>query len=55
MTTWTNNELSKIGSAEELEIASLRQDGTLRKSTTIWVVRVRDDLYVRSVKGRGSD
>lgn len=55
MTTWTNNELSKIGSAEELEIASLRQDGTLRKSTTIWVVRVGDDLYVRSVKGRGSD
>ena len=55
MTTWTSNELSKIGTAEELEIASLRQDGTLRKSRTIWVVRVGDDLYVRSVNGRGSD
>ncbi len=48
MTTWTSDELSKIGSAEELEIASLRADGTLRKSTTIWVVRVGDDLYIRS-------
>jgi hypothetical protein len=55
MTTWMSNELSKIGTAEELEIASLRQDGTLRKPTTIWVVQVGDDLYVRSVKGRGSD
>jgi hypothetical protein len=55
MTTWTSKELSKIGVAEELEIASLRQDGTLRKPTTIWVVRVGDDLYVRSVNGRGSD
>lgn len=55
MTTWTNDELSKIGTAEELEIASLRDDGTLKKPRTIWVVRVGDDLYVRSVNGRDSD
>ena len=55
MTMWTNDERNKVGSADELEIASLRQDGTLRKSRTIWVVRVGDDLYVRSVNGRGSD
>jgi hypothetical protein len=55
MTTWTSDELTKIGTAEELEIASLRQDDSLRKSRTIWVVRVGDDLYVRSVNGRGSD
>ena len=48
MTTWTSDELDKIGSAEELQIASLRRDGTLRKPVTIWVVRVGDDLYVRS-------
>jgi hypothetical protein len=54
MTTWTSDELTKIAAAEELEIASLRQDGTLRKSRTIWVVRVGDDLYVRSVNGRTS-
>ncbi len=52
MTTWTSDELTTIGAAEELRIASLRRDGTLRKLVTIWVVRVGDDLYVRSVNGR---
>jgi hypothetical protein len=54
MTTWTSDELSKIGSAEELEIASLRQDGTLRNPLPIWVIRIGDDLYIRSVNGRTS-
>jgi len=54
MTTWTSEELNKIGSAEELLIASLRGDGTLRKPVTIWVVRLGDELYVRSVNGRTS-
>ena len=52
MTAWMSEELSKIGAAEELEIASLRDDGTLRNPVTIWVVRYGDDLYVRSVNGR---
>jgi hypothetical protein len=52
MASWTNDELTRIGAAEELEIASLRRDGTLRNSVTIWVVRHGDDLYVRSVNGR---
>jgi len=52
--TWTSEELNKIGTAEELQIASLRRDGTLRKQVTIWVVRLGDDLYVRSVYGRTS-
>jgi len=55
MTTWTSDELNKIGSAEELQIASLRKDGTLRSMRIIWVVRVGDDIYVRSVNGRTSD
>ena len=54
MTAWTREELNKIGSAEELQIASLRKDGTLRKPVIIWVVRVGDDLYVRSANGRTS-
>jgi hypothetical protein len=52
MTTWTTNELTKIGTADELELASRRHDGTLRKPVTIWVIRHGDDLYVRSYKGR---
>jgi hypothetical protein len=54
MATWTNDELVKIGTAEELELASLRGDGTLRKPVTMWVVRLGDDLFVRSVNGRTS-
>jgi len=54
MTGWTSDELNRIGNAEELQIASLRADGTLRKPVTIWVVRLGTDLYVRSVNGRSS-
>ena len=54
MTMWTNDELIKVGMAEELQIASLRRDGTLGSPRTIWVVPYGDDLYVRSVNGRGS-
>ncbi len=52
MTAWTSDELTRIGAAEELQIASLRGDGTLRKPVTIWVVRLGDDLYVRCANGR---
>jgi hypothetical protein len=54
MTAWTSDELTKIGTAEELQVASLRADGTLRNRVIIWVVRLGDDLYVRSVNGRNS-
>ena len=54
MTTWTSDEHNKIGKAEELQLASLRRDDTLRNPVTIWVVRLADDLYVRSVYGRTS-
>jgi hypothetical protein len=52
MTAWTSDELDKIGRAEELKIASAKHDASLRSPTTIWVVRVGDDLFVRSVRGR---
>ena len=55
MTAWTSEELKKIGSAEELQIASLRKDGSLRSMRIIWAVRLGDDLYVRSVNRRTSD
>lgn len=53
-TPWMNDELTKIGSADELEIAPRRRDGTLRRDITIWVVRHDDSLYVRSVNGRNA-
>jgi hypothetical protein len=55
MTAWTSAELDKIGAAEEVQIASLRPDGTVRNPVTVWVVRHGDDLYVRSaVRGRNA-
>jgi hypothetical protein len=52
VTQWTRDELTKIGNAEEVRIAAVRRDGTLRKPVTIWVVPHGDSLYVRSVRGR---
>jgi len=52
MTTWTSDELTKIGDADELHLASRRRDGTLRRPVIVWVVRDGDDLYVRSMHGR---
>ena len=55
MTGWTNDELNRIGSADEIRIAALRPDGTLHKPVIIWVVRVGDSLYVRSYRGRSGE
>jgi hypothetical protein len=54
MAVWTNDELDTIDEAEELTLASSRRDGTLRDPVTMWVVRDGEDVYVRSVNGRGS-
>jgi hypothetical protein len=48
MNTWTSGELDKFGAAEEIEVAPLGRDGRPRKAVTIWIVRVGDELYVRS-------
>ena len=55
MTDWSTDQLDKIGRAEEVQIASVRQNGTLRKPVTVWVVRHGGDLYIRSVRGRSGD
>jgi hypothetical protein len=54
MAGWTSDELERIRNAEELELASVRRDGTMRRPVTMWAVRHGDDVYVRSVNGRGS-
>src|SRR3712207_3648954 len=52
--TWTNDELTRIGNAQELQLASRRKDGTLRPYVTMWVVRAGHDVYVRSAYGPNS-
>lgn len=54
MSAWTNEELDRIDAAQELDLSSVRQDSSVRRPVTMWVVRDGDDVYVRSVNGRGS-
>ncbi|MGW2938721.1 DUF2255 family protein [Streptomyces sp. NPDC001156] len=51
MTRWKDSQLERIADAQELDLASEREDGTLRDAVTMWVVRAGNDLYVRSAKG----
>ena len=51
MSGWSADELRRIDSAVELQVASYRPDHTLRPFVTIWGVRHGDDVYVRSAYG----
>jgi hypothetical protein len=51
MATWTSDELTRIGSTDEIRLAFQRPDGTLSSPRPVWVVRRGDDLYARSVNG----
>jgi hypothetical protein len=51
MTAWSSDELQRIGDAQELQLASHRDDGTQRPYVTMWVVRVGNEIYVRSAGG----
>jgi hypothetical protein len=55
MSAWSEDELRRLGAAQELEIAPVRRNRALRRPTPIWVVRAGDDLYVRAAyeSGRG--
>ena len=54
MTTWTADELRRIGDADEFRVTSVRKDGTLRPYVTIWGVRSGDDIYIRSMTSVGT-
>ena len=51
--TWTSDELTHLGGADEIDISTRRIDGTLRPFVPIWLVTVNDALYVRSYRGTG--
>jgi hypothetical protein len=51
MTTWSQDELDRLGGAEEVQITSRRDDGSLRPYVTIWIARVGSNLYIRSAHG----
>jgi len=49
--TWTSEELERLGRTQELHLATRRRDGGLSRYVTMWVVRVGDNLYIRSAYG----
>ena len=51
MSEWTASELEGVDRAEELQLASVRADGSPRPYVTIWAVSAGDQLYVRSAYG----
>ena len=51
MAAWKADELSKIGTSEEVDITPRPR----RRPVTVWIVRDGDDLYVRSaVRGHNA-
>jgi hypothetical protein len=48
MADWSAEQLARVDEATELTIATRRADGTLRAPRPIWVVRVGDQVYVRT-------
>lgn len=48
---WSNEHLDAFGRAGEVDVAPRREDGALRRPTTIWLVRVGDELFIRSYRG----
>jgi hypothetical protein len=41
----------RAGGTGEVEVSSVRRDGSLSRVRTIWITRLGDELYVRSVNG----
>jgi hypothetical protein len=55
MTPWSPADARAIAAPEEIQLTTRRQDGTLRKPRTIWIVRDGDRVFVRSTNGRTAD
>jgi len=51
MKTWSAELLEMMGNCTEVGIATERVDGSSRASLPIWVIRVGDELFVRSYRG----
>jgi hypothetical protein len=49
--TWSRADLNLFGGAGEVEVSSVRRDGSQSRERIVWIVRVGDQLYLRSVNG----
>jgi hypothetical protein len=55
MPDWTTDQATRVAAPQEVQIATRRHDGTLRRPTTIWIVRDGERVFIRSTNGRGAD
>ncbi|MFI7666931.1 DUF2255 family protein [Nocardia sp. NPDC049526] len=51
MTAWTREQLDTVARVDEIEVSSLRSDGSVTSPRIIWAVRDGDEVYIRSVNG----
>jgi hypothetical protein len=51
MTSWSPDDLGRLGGAGEVEVSSVRRDGSRSRPRTVWIARVGDQLFLRSVNG----
>jgi hypothetical protein len=49
---WTTHALRDLTSAQEVHLATRREDGTLRSPRIIWVVTSGRRVFIRSTNGR---
>lgn len=55
MSTWNPEDVAALTSPQEVQVATRRGDGTLRRPRTIWIVGAGDRVFIRSTNGRGAD
>lgn len=51
---WSSAQLARVDSADELEIAVQRADGTFARWTPVWVVSYDEQVFVRTWHRRGT-
>ena len=51
---WNPETLAALADALEVDVTPIAADGSRRSSRTVWSIRVGDELYLRSWKGRGA-
>jgi hypothetical protein len=55
VTQWSSAAARTMAKPEEIQLATRRSDGALRKPKTIWIVSERDRVFIRSTNGRTAD
>lgn len=53
--TWDTRDARALTARQEVQVATRRPDGTLRRPRTIWIVGHGDRVFIRSTNGPTAD